>query len=139
MANNKKWKKRWKKIVKEDFDYDYEFLIELILHKLHLMFDYFNGVYRDFPNPDNAHILETLQEAINYGTNYLHYDYEQESTAFLNSKKLLNKNDPTLPINLNEEDSVTYRNILLRSAKERSQDLKNFFNTIAENCEYWWD
>lgn len=42
IKKNSDWKKRWLPFIEYDHDFDGSFLIELIVHKLHIMLDYYD-------------------------------------------------------------------------------------------------
>ena len=68
LKKNSDWKKRWLPFIKYDHDFDGSFLIELIVHKLHIMLDYYDhGKYCWQVDESRLEIVESLKEACRFG------------------------------------------------------------------------
>lgn len=82
---NSDWKKRWMPMIKYDHDFDGAFFLEIIVHKLNIMYDYYEfGYYTMQSDESKKEILETLKEAIDLAKRIEEHDYNEGSDKFMN-------------------------------------------------------
>jgi len=81
---NHDWRKRWLPIIKYDHDFDGAYFLDLIMHKLNIMYDYYDfGYYIMQSDESKKEILDTLKEAIDLGKKIQEHDYNEGSDNFM--------------------------------------------------------
>lgn len=75
------WKKRWRDFCKYDMDWDWLFMVELLVHKLTLMKEYYKNL-KHMADDEKENIVQTLEQCIEIGNRVISEDYNQESLQF---------------------------------------------------------
>ena len=146
VKKNTDWRKRWMPFIKYDHDFDGAFLIELIVHKLHIMLDYYDhGKYCMQVDESRLEIVESLKEACRLGDviiadefNYPAYDIME---AHMKTYTTPN-NDGTCTLHMDwdsPENKAEYDRLIEETDKLREKTINEFFSYIAENFGKWWD
>lgn len=81
---NSDWRKRWMPMIKYDHDFDGNYFLSIIMHKLNIMYDYYDfGYYTMQSDESKKEILDTLKEAIELGKKIQIFDYYEKMHNFL--------------------------------------------------------
>lgn len=147
---NSDWKERWMPFIKYDHDFDGWFLIELIVHKLHIMLDYYDhGKYCWQVDESRLEIVESLKEACRLGDLILedkfnepafeimdeHYTtWAEEITdgKFKGMYEHKSKWD-------SEENKFKYETLMKETDTLREKTIDQFFDHIRKHFNEWWD
>ena len=144
---NSDWKKRWMPMIKYDHDFDGAFLIALIVHKLHIMLDYYeHGKYCMQVDESRLEIVDSLREACRLGDMLIadEFDYPayeiMEAHMHMSSKPSDKKGLSELVITWDSPaDEEAYNMASEKADKERLTTEKKFFDYICKNYHMWWD
>lgn len=146
IKKNSDWKKRWLPFIKYDYDFDGAFLIDLIVHKLHIMLDYYDhGRYCMQVDESRLEIVESLKEACRLGDLIVEDNFN--APAFEIMEKHLKtsttpNNDGTGILHLNwdsPEDEAEYNKLMKETDAIREKTIDEFFSFIRKNYQLWWD
>ena len=146
VKKNTDWRKRWMPFIKYDHDFDGAFLVELIVHKLHIMLDYYDhGKYCLQVDESRLEIVESLKEACRLGDliikDEFNYDAYDVMEAHMKSYTTSN-NDGTCTLHMDwdtPENEALYDKLIEEGDEKRLQTINEFFSYIAENFGKWWD
>lgn len=147
---NSDWKERWMSFIKYDHDFDGLFLIELIVHKLHIMLDYYDhGKYCWQVNESRLEIVESLKEACRLGDLILEDNFN--APAF----EILDKHYTTWSEKItegkfidmyeykykwdSEENKLKYDSLMKETDELREKTIDQFFDHIRKHFNEWWD
>lgn len=150
VKENSDWKKRWLPFIKYDHDFDGEFLIELIVHKLHIMLDYYDhGKYCWQVDESRLEIVESLKEACRLGDLILEDNFEAESFDFLDkhytawAEEIVEGKFKGLYKHESKWDSIEnklkYEALRLEAENLREKTIDQFFDYIRKHYREWWD
>ena len=116
---NSDWKERWMPFIKYDHDFDGGFLIELIVHKLHIMLDYYDhSKYCWQVDESRLEIVESLKEACRLGDLILEVKFNEPAFEILDKHFLAYhpvQPIPRLPLH---QPQPVYHPYLLRNILE---------------------
>lgn len=148
VKKNSDWKKRWLPFIKYDHDFDGAFLLELIVHKLHIMLDYYeHGKYCMQVDESRLEIVDELREACRLGDMLLadEFDYPAYEISTAHCKHYTtpcadNSNLHELHIDWDSpENKAEYDRLIKEGDKLRDKTEKDFFMYIYKNYHKWWD
>ena len=146
VKKNTDWCKRWMPFIKYDHDFDGAFLVELIVHKLHIMLDYYDhGKYCSQVDESRLEIVESLKEACRLGDliikDEFNYDAYDVMEAHMHSYTTP-CGDGTCQLHMDwdtPENKALYDKLIKEGDERRDQTINEFFHYIAENFGKWWD
>lgn len=148
IKKNPDWKKRWLPFIKYDHDFDGMFLIELIVHKLHIMLDYYDhGKYCSQVDESRLEIVESLKEACRLGDLLMadEFEYAAYDVMMAHHKMWTEKSkDGSKLCELkmewdSKENEELYNKLRDEGEKAREETYDKFFNYIKDNFRKWWD
>lgn len=144
---NKNWKKNWKFLLQYNYEWDCAFLLDIIIHKLRLMSEYFDN--RDVVHmceEDRLKIIKTLKHALELGEKIRFDEFDDEAEKFMQEhfqkfeKVVTDNNLVCCDMTWDSEDNKNkYFKMIEKSDKQRQKTIKEFFNTIRDNYFDWWD
>ena len=150
VKKNTDWKKRWLPFIKYDHDFDGEFLIEIIVHKLHIMLDFYDfGKYVWQVDESRLEIVDELREACSLGDMILADEFCNPAYEIL-EKHLHTYTTPCEDGEMkgccqlhmdwdSTEDEAEYEKLRKQGDKEREDTIKKFFSYLAKNYQKWGD
>ena len=148
IKKNSDWKKRWLPFIKYDHDFDGAFFLELIVHKLHILLDYYDfGKYVWQIDESRLEIVDSLKEACRLGDLLLADEFENEAYKVMEahmhiSSKLVEGKEGTYQMQItwdSPEDEKLYEKLRAKGEEKRAQTEKEFFEYIGKNYHMWWD
>ena len=146
VKKNSDWRKRWMPFIKYDHDFDGGFFIELIVHKLHIMLDYYeHGKYCMQVDESRLEIVDSLREACRLGDLILADEFDNEALDFLvaHEKTWTTSNeDGTYNYCTSwdtEENHKLYNKLIKEADKKREKTIDEFFKFIRKEYRKWWD
>ena len=146
VKRNSDWKKRWMPFIKYDHDFDGAFLIELIVHKLHIMLDYYeHGKYCMQVDESRLEIVDELREACRLGDLIIKDDFNEPAFKIMmaHMKTSTTPNDDgTCTLHMDwdtPEDEAEYNKLIKETDALREKTIDQFFKYIRKNYRKWWD
>ena len=146
LKKNSDWKKRWMPFIKYDHDFDGFFFIDLIVHKLHIMLDYYeHGKYCMQVDESRLEIVESLKEACRLGDLIIEDNFDDPAFEIMEkhmktSTTLNNDGKSTLHMDWDTpEDEAEYDKLKAKADAEREKTIDEFFSFIRKNYRLWWD
>lgn len=146
VKKNTDWRKRWMPFIKYDHDFDGAFLIELIVHKLHIMLDYYDhGKYCNQVDESRLEIVESLKEACRLGDMIIADDFNEPAFEVMEAHmktRTTPNNDGTCTLHMDwdsPENEAEYDRLIKETDKLREKTIDEFFSYIAKNFGKWWD
>ena len=146
LKKNSDWKKRWLPFIKYDHDFDGFFFIDLIVHKLHIMLDYYeHGKYCMQVDESRLEIVESLKEACRLGDLIIEDNFDDPAFEIMEkhmktSTTLNNDGTSTLHMDWDTpEDEAEYDKLKAKADIEREKTIDEFFSFIRKNYRLWWD
>lgn len=140
---NKNWKKNWKFLLQYNYEWDDAFLIDIIVHKLRLMYEYFNDRSKVYMvEKQRLEIVNSIKRALDLGEKIRIDDFDEESENFMKKHTIVStekENNSCIIKWDSEENEKFYLSIVKKEDKFRRKVIKDFFNTIRDNFENWWD
>ena len=140
------WKKRWLPFIKYDHDFDGAFLIYLIVHKLHIMLDYYDhGKYCMQVDESRLEIVESLKKACHLGDLIVEDNFNNPAFEIMEKhmKTSTTPNDngtSTLHLDWDSpEDKAEYNKLMKETDALREKTIDEFFSFIRKNYQLWWD
>lgn len=149
LKKNSDWRKRWLPLIKYDHDFDGSFFLELIVHKLHIMLDYYDhGEYCAQVDESRLEIVESLKEACRLGDSILADKFDEDAY------ELMRKHMRTVrePFEFGEkrlsslrfewdspENEAAYDEASKAGEELREKTITEFFDYIRKHYEEWWD
>jgi len=151
LHKNSDWRKRWMPFIKYDHDFDGGFFIELVVHKLHIMLDYYDhGEYCHQVDESRLEIVESLREACRLGDMIVadsfgdpateifskHYHMRSEpcrdKVFGLEFKKVVGEWD-------SPENEALYEKAEKAGEEFKERTIREFFDFIRDHYAEWWD
>ena len=146
IKKNSDWKKRWLPFIKYDHDFAGAFLIDLIVHKLHIMLDYYDhGRYCMQVDESRLEIVESLKEACRLGDLIVEDNFNAPAFEIMEKHLKISttpNNDGTGTFHLNwdsPEDEAEYKKLMKETDAVREKTVDEFFSFIRKNYQLWWD
>lgn len=146
IKKNSDWKKRWLPFIKYDHDFDGGFFLELIVHKLHIMLDYYDhGKYCSQVDESRLEIVDSLKEACRLGDLLMadEFDFPAYEIMEAHMKTYTTPNDDgTCTLHMDwdtPENEEAYHKLSKECDELRDKTEKEFFNYIRDNYHKWWD
>ena len=146
LKKNSDWKKRWLPFIKYDHDFDGFFFIDLIVHKLHIMLDYYeHGKYCMQVDESRLEIVESLKEACRLGDLIIEDNFDDPAFEIMEKHMKTSttpNNDGTSTLHMDwdtPEDEAEYDKLKAKADIEREKTIDEFFNFIRKNYRLWWD
>ncbi len=143
---NSDWKERWMPFIKYDHDFDGGFLIELIVHKLHIMLDYYDhGKYCWQVDESRLEIVESLKEACRLGDLILEDNFNKPAFEILDkhytawSEKITEGKYKYKYKWDSEENKLKYDSLMKETDELREKTIDQFFDHIRKHFNEWWD
>lgn len=147
---NSDWKKRWLPFIKYDHDFDGDFLIELIVHKLHIMLDYYDhGKYCWQIEESRLEIVESLKEACRLGDLILEDNFNKPAFEIMEKHFVSNSEEITegcfkgkyrhISKWDSEENKLKYEALMKKTDELREKTIDQFFDYIRKHYREWWD
>ena len=148
IKKNSDWKKRWMPFIKYDHDFDGAFLIELIVHKLHIMLDYYDhGKYCWQVDESRLEIVESLKEACRLGDMILADKFEDPAYEIMEKHHRMwcepdSKHKGCGEIKMewdSPENEALYEKARKAGEEFRERTIDEFFDYIRKHYREWWD
>jgi len=148
VKKNTDWRKRWLPFIKYDHDFDGAFLIELLVHKLHIMLDYYDhGKYCMQVDESRLEIVESLKEACRLGDMILEDKFEDAAYEIMEKHHHMwtepcKDNSNLCEIKMewdSEEAHQEYEKLREAGEAEREKTIDEFFLYIRKHYREWWD
>ena len=148
IKRNSDWKKRWIPFIKYDHDFDGEFFIELIVHKLHIMLDYYDhGKYCWQVDESRLEIVKSLQKACELGDKILEDDFDKDAYKVMEEHmtsctRPIEGREDVIEFHMewdSEENHKLYNELSKKADKEREKTIDEFFKYIRKEYRKWWD
>lgn len=150
VKENSDWKKRWLPFIKYDHDFDGEFLIELIVHKLHIMLDYYDhGKYCWQIEESRLEIVESLKEACRLGDLILEDNFNKPAFEIMEKHFVSSSEEITegcfkgkyrhISKWDSEENKLKYETLMKETDELREKTIDQFFDYIRKHYREWWD
>lgn len=148
IKKNSDWRKRWMPFIKYDHDFDGAFFIDLIVHKLHIMLDYYDhGKYCMQADESRLEIVKSLKEACRLGDMILADEFENPAYEIMTKHhRMWTESDPNkeyLGVIKMEWDSPENEALYEKAKKAgeefRERTIDEFFNYIRKHYIEWWD
>lgn len=150
VKKNSDWKKRWMPFIKYDHDFDGGFLIELIVHKLHIMLDYYDhGKYCWQVDESRLEIVESLKEACRLGDLILEDNFNEPAFEIMDKHYTAWAEEITEGKFKgmyehkskwdSEENELKYETLMKETDELREKTIDQFFNHIRKHFNEWWD
>ena len=134
--------------VKYDQDFDGYYFIEMIVHKLHIMLDYYeHGKYCMQIDESRLEIVDSLKEACRLGDMIIKDEFEEEAyEIMLLHHRMWTEPNPepksggTIKMEWDSlENEALYRKASEAGQKHREEIVDEFFDYIKKNYRSWWD
>ena len=146
VKRNSDWRKRWMPFIKYDHDFDGFFLIELMVHKLHIMLDYYDhGKYCMQVDESRLEIVDSLKEACRLGDLIVADDFNSPAYKVMMAHMTTTTTPTdygTCTINFNwdtPENKAEYERLIKETDAEREKTIDEFFNFVRKNYHFWCD
>jgi hypothetical protein len=148
IKKNSDWRKRWMPFIKYDHDFDGGFFLELIVHKLHIMLDYYDhGKYCAQVDESRLEIVESLRKACALGDALINDEFYDEAYAVMEKHMTVRTTDceehpgcKQLHFDWDSEADEQHYHELEKAAEDaRKKAKEDFFRYIGEHYEEWWD
>ena len=146
VKKNTDWKKRWLPFIKYDHDFDGMFLIELMVHKLHILLDYYDhGKYCMQVDESRLEIVESLKEACRLGDLIIADEFDYPAYDIMHAHLTTyttSNNDGTCTYHMDwdsPENEAEYDRLIEIGNKERDETINKFFDYLRDNYFKWWD
>ena len=146
VKKNSDWRKRWMPFIKYDHDFDGDFLIELIVHKLHIMLDYYeHGKYCMQVDESRLEIVDELREACRLGDLIIADDFNEPAFEIMEKHMKTSttpNDDGTCTLHMDwdtPENEAEYRKLSKETDAIREKTIDQFFKYIRKNYRKWWD
>lgn len=146
LKKNSDWRKRWMPFIKYDHDFDGFFFIDLIVHKLHIMLDYYDhGKYCMQVDESRLEIVESLKEACRLGDLIIEDKFNDPAFEIMEKHMKTSttpNNDGTSTLHIkwdSPEDEAEYDKLMKETDAIREKTINEFFNFIRKNYRLWWD
>ncbi|MBP5470286.1 MAG: hypothetical protein J6Z11_13690 [Candidatus Riflebacteria bacterium] len=146
IKKNSDWKKRWMPFIKYDHDFDGGFFLELIVHKLHIMLDYYDhGKYCSQVDESRLEIVESLKKACRLGDLLMadEFDFPAYEVSQAHCKHYTTPcADGCHRLHIewdSPENKKEYDRLIKEGDELRDKTEKEFFNYIRDNYHKWWD
>ena len=146
VKKNSDWRKRWMPFIKYDHDFDGDFLIELIVHKLHIMLDYYeHGKYCMQVDESRLEIVDELREACRLGDLIIADDFNEPAYEIMEKHMKTSttpNDDGTCTLHMDwdtPENEAEYRKLSKETDALREKTIDQFFKYIRKNYRKWWD
>ena len=148
IGKNSDWRKRWMPFIKYDHDFDGGFFIELIVHKLHIMLDYYDhGKYCMQVDESRLEIVESLKEACRLGDMILEDKFEDTAHDIMMEHHHMwtvqddeRKNCARLEMEWDSpENEALYEKASKAGEEFRERTIAEFFDYIGKHYREWWD
>ena len=145
---NSDWKKQWLPFIKYDHNFDGAFLVELIVHKLHIMLDFYeHGKYCAQVDESRLEIVSSLNKACVLGDLILADEFNEPAYEVM----MAHMKTYTTPSKDREgccelhmewdskENEKLYDKLIKETDKEREKTIDEFFKFIRDHYREWWD
>lgn len=150
VKENSDWKKRWLPFIKYDHDFDGEYLIELIVHKLHIMLDYYDhGKYCWQVEESRLEIVESLKEACRLGDLILEDNFNKPAFEIMEKHFVSSSEEITegcfkgkyrhISKWDSEENKLKHEALMKETDELREKTIDQFFDYIRKHYREWWD
>lgn len=146
VKKNRDWRRRWGQFIKYDHDFDGFWLIELIVHKLHIMLDYYeHGRYCMQVDESRLKIVESLKEACRLGDLIMADEFEQPANEVMHAHMKVNlipQDNGNKLLDLkwdSEEDKAEFDRLSDEGCALREKTIDEFFSYIRAHYAEWWD
>lgn len=146
VKTNKDWKKRWLPFIKYDHDFDGGFLIDLIVHKLHIMLDFYeDGKHCWQVDESRLEIVESLKEACRLGDMIIADEFGKEAFDVLEKHMHISsepENDGLHRLDIrwdSPEAGALYNELTNKADELREKTIDKFFEYIRNHYNEWWD
>lgn len=150
VKKNSDWKNRWMPFIKYDHDFDGGFLIELIVHKLHIMLDYYDhGKYCWQVDESRLEIVESLKEACRLGDLILEDKFNDPAFEIMEKhykswgEKITEGKFKGMYEHKSKWDSkeaeAEYDRLIKETDLLREKTIDEFFSFIRKHYREWWD
>ena len=146
VKKNSDWKKQWLPFIKYDHNFDGTFLVELIVHKLHIMLDFYeHGKYCAQCDEERLEIVKELKEACRLGDLIIADEFNEPAYKVMmaHMKTYTTPNDNgTCTLHMDwdtPENKAEYDRLEKETDAEREKTIDKFFKFIRKNYRKWWD
>ena len=148
IKKNSDWKKRWLPFIKYDHDFDGAFFLELIVHKLHIMLDYYDhGKYCMQVDESRLEIVKSLKEACRLGDLLLADEFDEPAFKVMEAHhSMWTEPDPdnkflgVIKMKWDSpENKAEYDRLIKEGDALRDKTEKEFFKYICEHYHEWWE
>ena len=148
IKKNSDWRKRWMPFIKYDHDFDGGFFLELIVHKLHIMLDYYDhGKYCHQVDESRLQIVEELKEACRLGDMLMADKFEDAAFQIMSEHHRVwaepSKTMPGLSEIKGEWDDPKNKELYDKASKAgcdlRERTIGEFFEYLGKHYRDWWD
>ena len=143
---NSDWKKRWKSLIKYDHDFDGFFIIELVVHKLHIMLDFYeHGKYCMQCTEERLKIVEELKEACKLGDLIVEDEFNEPAYKVMEAHMktyTTPNNNGTCTLHMDwdtPEDEAEYDRLIKETDAVREKTIDKFFRYVRNHYMNWWD
>jgi len=143
---NSDWRKRWLPFIKYDHDFDGFFFIDLIVHKLHIMLDFYeHGKYCSQVDESRLEIVESLKEACRLGDLIIEDKFNDPAFEIMEKHmktSAMPNDDGTSTLHINwdsPEYKAEYDKLIEETDAIREKTIDEFFDFIRKNYRFWWD
>lgn len=148
VKENYDWKKRWLPFIKYDHDFDGEYLIELIVHKLHIMLDYYDhGKYCWQVEESRLEIIESLKEACRLGDLILENNFNKPAFEVMEKHFVSSSEEITegcfkgkyrhISKWDSEENKLKYEALMKETDELRENTIDQFFDYLRKHYREW--
>lgn len=148
LKKNSDWKTRWMPFIKYDHDFDGFFFIDLIVHKLHIMLDYYDhGKYCTQIDESRLEIVESLKEACRLGDLIIEDEFNEPAYKIMMEHHHMWSEPCVDKPGLSElkmewdssENKAEYDRLMTETDVEREKTINEFFEYIKKHYREWWD
>lgn len=148
VKRNSDWKKQWLPFIKYDHNFDGAFLIELIVHKLHIMLDFYDhGKYCAQVDESRLEIVSQLKEACHLGDLIIADEFNEPAFEIMKKHHHMwtesCKDKPGLcEIKMewdSPENEAEYNRLEKETDALREKTIDEFFEFIRKHYREWWD
>ncbi len=148
IKKNSDWRKRWMPFIKYDHDFDGFFFIALIVHKLHIMLDFYDqGKHCMQVDESRLEIVESLKEACRLGDLIVEDKFNASALEIMekhyNVKSEL-RNDGSNLFELkmewdSPENKAEYEKLTAEADALKEKTIDEFFSYVRRHYREWWD
>lgn len=143
---NKTWRKRWLPFVKYDHDFDGGFLVDLIVHKLHIMLDFYeDGKHCWQVDESRLEIVKSLKEACRLGDMIIADEFDRAAYEIMNKHmhitfEPVEKGMSKLNVSWDSpEDKALYNELAKKADEVREKTIDKFFDYLKKHYRDWCD